>query len=73
MKVLGRDKFIKFSWKYVKVKNVFEVWFLEVSEVDWKIFYDIKNWYWSVDFLVDNKVIFNIKGNYYRLVVRVRY
>jgi mRNA interferase HigB len=34
---------------------------------------DIKNRYRSADFLADNRVIFNIKGNHYRLVVRVKY
>ncbi|QGL26464.1 hypothetical protein GJV52_07170 [Neisseria brasiliensis] len=27
----------------------------------------------TADFLADNRVIFNIRGNHYRLVVKVRY
>ncbi|MDD2863960.1 MAG: type II toxin-antitoxin system HigB family toxin [Methylococcales bacterium] len=34
---------------------------------------DIKNRYSSADFLAENRVIFDIKGNHYRLVVKVRY
>ena len=34
---------------------------------------DIKNRYRSADFLADNRVIFDIGGNNYRLVVKVRY
>lgn len=34
---------------------------------------DIKNKYPAASFLADNTVIFNIKGNRYRLVVKVSY
>ena len=34
---------------------------------------DIKDHYRSADFLNDNRVVFNIKGNHYRLVVKVHY
>ena len=73
MKVLGRDKLTKFSRKHAKAKNALEAWFSEASEADWKTSHDIKNRYRSADFLADNRVIFNVKGNHYRLVVKVRY
>ncbi|CAD7855214.1 MAG: hypothetical protein [Olavius algarvensis Gamma 1 endosymbiont] len=41
--------------------------------IHWRTPQDIKNRYRSVDFLTGNRVIFNLKGNHYRLVVRVRY
>ena len=34
---------------------------------------DIKNRYRSADFLAGNRAIFNIKGNDFRLVVKIRY
>ncbi len=40
---------------------------------NWKTPHDIKRRYRSVDFLADNRVIFDIKGNSYQLVVKVRY
>lgn len=73
MKVLGRDKLTKFSQKHADVKKALEAWFSEASKADWKTPQDIKNRYRSADFLADNKVIFNVKGNHYRLVVKVRY
>jgi mRNA interferase HigB len=33
----------------------------------------VKNRYPSASFLSDNKVIFNIKGNNYRLVIKAKY
>ena len=40
---------------------------------DWKTPQDIKARYRSADFLPGNRVIFNIKGNHYRLVLKVMY
>jgi mRNA interferase HigB len=73
MKVLGRDKLTKFSQKHADAKKALEAWFSEASAADWKTPQDIKNRYRSADFLADNQVIFNVKGNHYRLVVKVRY
>jgi|TARA_R110002126_G_scaffold77313_1_gene192820 mRNA interferase HigB len=73
MKVLGRDKLTKFSQKHADAKKALEAWFSEASKADWKTPQDIKNRYRSADFLADNQVIFNVKGNHYRLVVKVRY
>ncbi|MEZ8294956.1 MULTISPECIES: type II toxin-antitoxin system HigB family toxin [Vibrio] len=73
MKVLGRDKLTKFYKKHSNVKSALESWFSEAEGATWKTPQDIKNRYGSADFLADNRVIFNIKGNHYRLVVKVRY
>jgi mRNA interferase HigB len=73
MKVLGRDKLLEFSQKHANVKTALDVWFDEATKSEWKTPQDIKNRYSSADFLADNRVIFNIKGNHYRLVVKVKY
>jgi mRNA interferase HigB len=48
-------------------------WVKEVEAADWKTPQDVKNRYRSVDYLPGNRIIFNIKGNNYRLVVVVVY
>jgi mRNA interferase HigB len=75
MKVLGRDRLDKFGKKHADAKTALDSWFHEVSatECQWKTSQDIKKRYASASFLADNRVIFNIKGNNYRLAVRVRY
>lgn len=50
-----------------------EAWRAEVEAAQWQVPQDIKNRYGSADFLADNRVIFNIKGKRYRLVVKVRH
>jgi mRNA interferase HigB len=48
-------------------------WFQETSNAEWKNPNDIKIEYPSAGILADNRVIFNIKGNKYRLIVRINY
>lgn len=73
MRVLGRDKLKKFGKKHAASKSVLDAWCAEVGRADWKTTHDIRKRYASADFLAGNRVIFNIKGNHYRLVVKVRY
>ena len=73
MKVLSRDKLIKFSQKHSTAKSALDAWFNEAQKTEWKTPHDLKNRYPSADILADNRVIFNIKGNHFRLVVKVRY
>ena len=73
MKVIGSDKLLKFSNKHNQAKSALDSWFAEAERAVWKTSQDIKDRYGSADFLAGNRVIFNIKGNHYRLVVKVRY
>ena len=73
MKVLGRDKLEKFYKKHTDSKSALIAWHKDTCDSDWNSPQDIKDRYRSADFLSDDKVIFNIKGNNYRLVVQVRY
>lgn len=73
MKVLGRDKLIAFAQRHANAKKALDVWFYEASKAAWHSPQDIKANYRSADFLADNRVIFNIKGNQYRLVIKVKY
>ena len=73
MKVLGLDLLTDFSKKHANAKSQLDAWYAEAKDANWKTTHDIKQRYSSADFLSDNRVIFNIKGNDYRLVVKVRY
>src|SRR3546814_536496 len=48
-------------------------WFKETKAADWKTPADIKAQYRSASLLANNRVVFNIAGNKYRLIVLVRY
>jgi mRNA interferase HigB len=48
-------------------------WYNEAEKAAWLSPEDIKKDYPSVSILKSNRVIFNIKGNSYRLIVKINY
>ena len=50
-----------------------KAWFSEVQTADWRDMATIKRRYRHASFVGDNRVIFNIGGNKYRLVVHVNF
>lgn len=73
MRILGLTHVEKFKLRTPGARGVLDAWQKDVEAATWGTPQDIKNRYRSADFLSDNRVIFNIKGNSYRLVVKVRY
>jgi mRNA interferase HigB len=73
MRILGLLLLDDFKKAHADSRGPLEAWRREVEEATWLTSQDIKQRYRSADFLADNRVIFNIKGNSYRLVVKVRY
>ncbi len=67
-------KTLKLFWeKHKGCEQQLKTWYEEVSNADWEIPKDIKEKYPSASFLMNNRVVFNIKGNTYRLIVRINY
>ncbi|MES2236501.1 MAG: type II toxin-antitoxin system HigB family toxin [Pseudomonadota bacterium] len=50
-----------------------DAWQSEVEATKWSGPQDIKDRYPGASFMAENRVIFNTKGNTYRLVVKARY
>jgi mRNA interferase HigB len=73
VKVLGLDKLASFSLKHANAGTAIDGWRTLVERSDWKTPHDIKADLRSADFLSGNRVIFNIKGNHYRLLAAVNY
>ncbi|OFZ69470.1 MAG: addiction module toxin RelE [Betaproteobacteria bacterium RBG_16_58_11] len=73
MRILGLPLIEAFKKKHADVRGALDAWRKEVERETWHTTQDIKKRYPSADFLAENRVIFNIKGNSYRLVVKVRY
>jgi len=55
------------------VKAALDSWFHEVKRADWKNSADVKARYAHASIVGADRVVFNIKGNAYRLVVAVSY
>jgi len=58
---------------YSDSKNALEAWHKEVLKLDWNNPNEIKDMYASASIVGDEKVLFNISGNKYRLIVKINY
>jgi mRNA interferase HigB len=55
------------------VKSALDTWFHEVQSADWRPPADVTKSYGKASIVGHDRVVFNIKGNAYRLVVAVDY
>jgi mRNA interferase HigB len=62
-----------FWLQYPDAEQPLKAWFEEASKATWTQPSDIKAQYRSASILKNRRVVFNIKGNDYRLVVAVAY
>ncbi len=73
MILVGQDKIDAFVKRNAQAREPMQAWVAEVKHAQWKTPQDIKNRYRSADFLKNNRIILNVKGNSYRLVAKVAY
>jgi len=59
--------------KYRDCKSALESWHKEVLKLDWNNPNEIKAMYRNASVIGDTKVVFNIAGNKYRLIVTINY
>lgn len=73
MKLIGRKKLDDFKNRYADVRSQLDAWEAEVLIATWSKPMDVKQRYASASILSDNQIVFNLKGNKYRLLVQVSY
>ncbi len=75
MRVIKKKTLVNFYEKpgCRDAKTPLETWHSEVKKADWESWTDIKKKYRLASPLKDSRVVFNIGGNKYRLVVKINY
>ncbi|MEA3463609.1 MAG: type II toxin-antitoxin system HigB family toxin [Patescibacteria group bacterium] len=73
MKIVNRKVLDDFKQKHVEVRSQVDAWEAETNAAGWNMPSDIKKRYAAASFLADNHVVFNLKGNRYRLLVQVSF
>ena len=73
MRVISKKILREFWEKHSDSEQQLKSWFQETSNAEWNSPNDIKIEYPSANILSNNRVVFNIKGNKYRLIVRINY
>jgi len=73
MRVIAIKHLKEFWERYPDAEQSLKAWLDEAKNATWETSHDIKARYANASILKDRRVIFNIKGNDYRLVVAVAY
>jgi mRNA interferase HigB len=73
MRVISVRTLREFWQGHRDAEGALKSWYAEAKSAQWRLPDDIKHRYPSADILPGNRVVFNIKGNNYRLVVKIHY
>lgn len=73
MRVIAVSTLRDFWVKHPQAETPLRAWYAEASRADWKSPADVKAAHRNASFIGNNRIVFNIKGNDYRLVVAVHY
>ncbi len=73
MRIISHRTIREYSKRNPKAESALEAWYKTTSKANWTCFADMKKDFNSVDSVGNQRYVFNIKGNDYRLVVIVRF
>lgn len=73
MNVVARRTLVEFWTLHPRARGPLSAWYDLARAAEWRTPQDVRDDFNSVDFVGDNRVIFDIGGNNYRLVVRISY
>lgn len=73
MRIIARSTLRDFWELHADAEQPLKAWFQDVRHMNWTSPADIKAIYANASILLNNRVVFNIKGNTYRIIVHVRY
>lgn len=73
MRIISKSTLVEYYTKEPKAKTALEEWYEKTKKSEWVCFADIKNTFNSVDAVGNQRYVFNIKGNDYRLIVLIQF
>ncbi|GHT72529.1 toxin RelE [Bacteroidia bacterium] len=73
MRVIAKKMLREFWTIHPNCEQQLKSWYQEASNARWLNPNQIKTDYPSASILNDNRIVFNIKGNNYRLIVKINY
>ena len=73
MRIIAKRTLREFWEKFPDAEQPLKAWFAEAQQAMWSHHQALKTQYANASIVADDKVVFNIKGNTYRLVVGIDY
>ncbi len=71
MVIISKTILVKFGIKHADSINALNDWYNKTKLANWNSLLDVKQTFNSVDFVGNDRYVFNIKGNDYRLVAMI--
>lgn len=72
-RIFAKSTLRKYWEKHADVEQHLKTWYDTAMSCDWKDPNDVKSTYANASILKDSRVVFNIKGNSYRLVTKFNF
>jgi mRNA interferase HigB len=73
MRILSRSTLRNFWETHPDAEEALKTWYSEASHANWQSPVDVKRFRRNVSIIASDRIVFNIKGNTYRLIVAIRY
>lgn len=73
MKIFSRGTLRDFWKKHSDCEHQLKTWYREIKKSDWTTINALKSEYPSASILKNNRIVFSIKGNDYRLIVKFNF
>ncbi len=73
MRIISRKALREFWEKHPDAEQSLRAWYTRVKRATWETPSDVKVAYRNASFVANDRVVFNIRGNRYRLIVGIDY
>jgi mRNA interferase HigB len=71
MVIISKTNLVEFAGKHSDAEDALNKWYEISKKANWNSLNDIKQVFNNVDYVGNDRYVFNIKGNKYRLVVMI--
>ncbi len=73
MRVISRRALREYWERHSEAEQPLIVWFKQITAVNWKNHHELKSRFPDASILPNSRIVFNISGNRFRLVVEINY
>ncbi len=73
LRVIAKKPLREFWLKHADCEQQLKSWYRETEKSNWNDINELKVEYPSASILKENRIVYNIKGNQYRLIVKINF
>jgi mRNA interferase HigB len=73
MRIIAKKALRDFWERYPDAEEALKAWYHDAKQATWQSPADIRQTYATASIIANNRVVFNIRGNHYRLIVAINY